>query len=170
MDDLPEPPAAPAAGQAIPSDADRDRIRRLVAAVDEIGQPTRYDDPDLPSWKDGSRIGDAAPVAQKGRPPMSSKATDDSARMLSGGFLTLCLGAAASAVLHFSKGADETVIITLCAAPPAAFLSLGALVKKIKGAIPPEVHTHDEGPVYQDQRKVDSKNYGLWAKTDNRDQ
>lgn len=137
--------------ESTPTDHDREQIRRLIAAVDEVAAPTRYDNPELPAWKDGSRIGATPAVPQEGRAPMSSKATDDSVRMIAGGFLTLCAGAALSAVLYFSHGADETVVITLCAAPPAAFLSLGALVKKAKQLAPAEVHNHYEGPV--DQRE-----------------
>ncbi|HKT04468.1 MAG TPA: hypothetical protein VJT31_33550, partial [Rugosimonospora sp.] len=112
-------------------------------------------------WKDGSRIGSTPAVPQEGRAPMSSKATDDSVRMLAGGFLTLCAGAAVSAVLYFSRGADETVVVTLCAAPPAAFLSLGALVKKIKRLVPDETHHHYNGPVSQEHTEVHMKGNGL---------
>lgn len=168
-------PTAPAAGQATPTEADRDRIRRLVAAVDEIGieKPTavRVDDPSIPSFKDGPRVGDAPPVDQPGRPSMSPKASDASALMVAGGFFSLCLGAAISGVLYFSHGANEAVVITLCAAPPAAFLSLGALLKRAKQAAeaaPPEIHNHYNGPVTQDQRTTQSRNTGVWVKNDNR--
>lgn len=159
---LPEPPAAPAAGQATPTEADRERIRRLVAAVDEIGTPTRYRD-DTPIPKTGT----APPVEQPGRPGMSKGATDASVMMIAGGFLSLCLGAAVSGVLYFSQGANETVVITLCAAPPAAFIALGALVKKFKQAAPDEIHNHYTGPVHQDQRNVQNKNVGAWIKNTN---
>jgi len=173
MLDLPEPkPTATAAGQATPTDADRDRIRRLVAAVDEIGQPTavRVDDPSIPSWREGSRVGSTPAVDQPGRPPMSPRANDASVMMIAGGFLSLCLGAAISAVLHFSGGANETVVITLCAAPPATFLAIGRLLKRAKQVVeaaPPEIHNHYNGPVHQDQRSVQSRNAGVWVKNNN---
>ncbi|GGM06119.1 hypothetical protein GCM10010099_22830 [Streptomyces cinereus] len=171
MTTLPEPPAAPAAGQAIPTDADRDTIRRLVAAIDEIGadKPTavRLDDPSVPSWKDGPRIGDAPPVDQPGRPSMSPRATDASVMMTAAGFLSLCLGAAVSAVLHFSGDANQTVVITLCVAPPATFLALRSLFKSAKQAMPDEIHNHISGDVHVDQRNVQNKNVGAWVKNIN---
>ena len=169
MYDLPEPPAATAAGQATPTDADRDRIRRLVAAVDEIGQPTRYDDPDLPSWTDGSRIGDTPAVEQGGRPAMSQRATDASALMLSAGVASVLVGGSVSLVLVASGKADPTVCGIIFGSPAALALAVSRVLKRAKGVLPTEIHNHYEGPVYQDQRNVDSKNYGLWAKTDNRD-
>ena len=172
MLDLPEPtPTATAAGQATPTQADRDRIRRLMAAVDEIGIATptavRVEDPSIPSFKDGPRVGDAPPVDQPGRPPMSPRANDASVMMIAGGFLSLCLGAAVSAVLHFSGGANEIVVITLCAAPPATFLAIGRLLKRAKQVVPAEIHNHYNGDVHQDQRSVQSRNTGVWVKNTN---
>ncbi|MFD9072095.1 hypothetical protein [Streptomyces lasiicapitis] len=117
------------------------------------------------------KVGTAPPVAQPGRPPMSEKATDDSVRMISGGILTLCIGAAVSGILYFSSGANPVVVGCICAAPPAAFLSFKGLVKcakrTLEAAPPREVHNHYEAPVYQDQRTVHTKTSGVWAKTNN---
>ncbi|MEU5477469.1 hypothetical protein AB0H11_07785 [Streptomyces mirabilis] len=124
--------------------------------------PTSYrDDAPVPL------IGAAPPVAQPGRPPMSQKATDASALMLSGGLASLPLGAAASLVLWASGHADPMVIAVICAAPTALILALSRLVKRAKEA-EPDVHHHNySGPVYQDQRNVHSSTRGVWAKTNN---
>ncbi|MEY9995871.1 hypothetical protein ABIE67_007903 [Streptomyces sp. V4I8] len=153
---LPEPPAAPAAGQAHIDD----NARRLLAAVEEAMQtPTSYrDDTPVP------RYGDTLPVQQPGRPAMSEKATDASVMMIAGGFLSLCLGAAISGVLYFSGTANETVVITVCAAPPVTFLALKSLIKGVKRA--PEIHNHHySGPVHQQHTETHSRS--IWNKNTN---
>jgi hypothetical protein len=101
---------------------------------------------------------------------MSEKATDDSVRMISAGFLTLCAGGAVSGVLYFSGQADPTVIAIMAAVPAGVavpILALSRLVKRVKEAAP-DVHNHHyQGPVYQDQRNVHSSTRGVWAKTNN---
>jgi hypothetical protein len=181
---LPEPtPTAPAAGQATPTDADREAIRGLMAALDEIGaqQPTavRIDDPDVPSWKDGSRIGTTPPVAQPGRPAMSQRAVDLNTTILSSSVLVAVLGGAASAVLWASGHANSTVIAWACAcvvAVPAALavpvLALKGLMKSAKEVVqaaPPEIHQYYNGRVYQDNRKnhLHTETSGLIATTRN---
>ncbi|WP_369211336.1 hypothetical protein [Streptomyces flavofungini] len=152
--------AAPAAGQTEPTDADRETVRRLFAAVDEI--PTSFRD-HTPT----PMIGTAPPVPQPGRPPMSQRATDASAMMVAGGFLSLCLGAAVSAVLYFSGSANPVVVGLICLAPPAVFLSARGLLKSFRSAAPLEIHNHYEGTVHQDQRTVHTSTRGVWAKTTN---
>lgn len=171
MLNLPEPkPTASAAGQATPTAADRDTIRRLFAALDEVAaeKPTavRVDDPAIPSFKDGPRVGDTPPVDQPGRAAMSSKATDASVMMIAGGFLSLCLGGAVSAVLYFSGTANETVILYMAAGPPVTFLALKGLVKGVKRAAVPDVHINNyNGPVRQEHRTTNSRS--IWTKNIN---
>lgn len=117
------------------------------------------------------KIGTAAPVQQPGRPAMTPRATDASVMMVAAGWLSLCLGTAVSAVLHFSSGANETVVICLCSVPPVTLLALGRLLRRAKEVVeaaPVEVHQHFHGAVHQDQRQVDSKSYGVVVRTDNR--
>jgi hypothetical protein len=152
---MPEP-VTPMSEEAATKEA-----HRLIA---EAYTPTSYRDDSLPAT---STIGPTPPVPQPGRPPMSQKATDASALMVTGGFATLCLGAAVSAVLHYSGQADPVVVGCICGAPPAVLLALSRLVKRAKGALPDEHHHHYDGPVYQDQRNVQSKTTGLIAKTNN---
>ncbi|MCZ4510441.1 hypothetical protein O3Q52_20055 [Streptomyces sp. ActVer] len=160
MLDLPEPkPTAPAAGQAHLND----QAQQLVAAVEEaMRTPTSYrDDTPVPA------IGSAPPVDQPGRPSMSPRATDASVMMIAGGFLSLCLGAAVSAVLYFSGTANETVVICLCAGPPAGFLALKSLVKGVKQAAPAEIHNHYTGTVHQQNSETHTSTRGVWARTNN---
>lgn len=133
--------------ESTPTDHDKEQIRRLIAAVDEIGPPTRYDNPDLPAWKDGSRIGTALPAVQPGRLPMSQRATDASALMLSGGVATVLVGGGISLVLVASGKADPTVCGIVFGSPAVLALAVGRLLKRAKGVLPVEVHNHYTGPV-----------------------
>lgn len=122
------------------------------------------------SWRDDSPVpvvGDAPPVAQPGRPPMSQKATDASALMLSGSVLTAAVGGSASLVLWASGYADPVVVAFVFGAPAGLALALGRLMKRAKGVLPDEHHHHYSGPVHQDQRNVRTQTRGVWAKTNN---
>jgi hypothetical protein len=160
MRQLPEPPAAPAAGQTSPTDADRDRIRRLMAAVDEIPTSYRNTDP-VPA------VGAAPPVAQPGRPPMSQRAVDASTVMLSASAATLPPGAIAIGVMLASGYADPVVIGMICAAPAVIAVPIIAVARLLRAAKPePDVHHHYNGPVHQ--QTTHSSTRGVWARTDNR--
>lgn len=147
--------------------ADRVEARRLVAAVEEAlaeATPTSYRDDTKPPL-----VGDALPVAQPGLPPMSQRATDASALMLSGSVLTVAVGGAATAVLWASGNADPVVIGLVAGAPPAFMLALSRVFRRAKETVeaaPAEHHHHYSGPVHQDQRT--SRTNGVWAKTNNK--
>ena len=122
----------------------------IQAAVrDAIRQTSFRDDTPLPV------VGDTPPVPQPGRPPMSQKATDASALMLSASVLTVAVGGSASLVLWASGLADPTVCAIVFGAPAGLVLALGRLVKRAGEAVPAEHHHHYNGPVHQDQRNVD---------------
>lgn len=135
------------------------RARQLIDAVNEaLATPTCYrDDTPLP------KIGDAPPVIQEGRPPMSQKATDISVMMLSAGLASLPIGGMTSLVIY-TLGTANPVSLAIGAAAPAALavpiLALSRLVKRAKPE--PEIHHHYNGPV--DQRTVNSTARGVWAK------
>lgn len=177
----PQPTATPA-GQPTPTDADRAQAARWLAALDELGdaKPTavRVDDPDIPSHKDGPRIGTTPPVQQPGRPGMSQRAVDLNTTLISSSVVIGMTGAATTGVLLASGQANPTVIAWVCAcvvAVPAAIalpvLALKGLMKSAKEVVqaaPPVTHNHYGGAnVYQDQRKVESKNTGLWVRNTN---
>ena len=122
--------------------------------------PTAYrDDTPLPAR------GDAPPVVQPGRPPMSQGATDASVLMLAGGATTAMVGGTAAVVMWVSQFADPVVCGLVFGAPTALVLSLARLAGRAKPA--PDIHHHYEGPVYQDQRNVHSRTTGVWARTNN---
>lgn len=145
-----------------PTAADRELAAKLAAAVEEaLSTPTSYrDDSPLPA------TGTAPPVAQPGRPPMSQKATDASALMLTGSVLTLAAGGAASAVLWASGHADPTVIGLIAAAPAAVAIPIWALARLIKstGEATAEHHHHYTGPVHNQTVNSTTR---LWGKTTN---
>jgi hypothetical protein len=156
---LPDPqqPTADAAGQP----ALDDQARAFLAAVeDAMRTPTAYrDETPVPT------IGSALPVPQPGRPPMSQRATDASALMLSAGVASLPLGAAVTAVLWASGNADPVVVGMICGAPAALALALARLMRRAKEAAPDVHHHHYTGVVVQ--RTVNTTTRGLWASTRN---
>jgi hypothetical protein len=141
---------------------------QLIADVEAI-----YHGPT--SHRDASPIpltGYAPPVPQPGRPPMSQKATDASAVLLTAGIASIPIGGSVSLVLYTLGGVDPTVI-GFCAA--GGVLVLGGLAKVISAlktvveATPPgEQHHHYSGPVHQEQHTVSTQTRGLIAKTTNR--
>lgn len=169
---LPEPtPTAPAAGQATPTDADREQIRRLVAAVDEIEKPTSYDNPDLPSWRDGSRIGTTPPVPQPDARIAPQWAVGIAVASIGVGAGSTGLGCAAwlafkGLSLVSVPGLERFALIVIAPFAGAAMVltALGAAIGKARTAIT-TIHNHNSGPV--DQREIHSKNFGLAVKTDN---
>ncbi|MER8003038.1 hypothetical protein [Streptomyces sp. NPDC095613] len=155
-------PYAPAAGQQPPSTTARDQANQLINAVNEAMEtPTAYRDTQpLPI------VGTSPPVTQPGRLPMSQRATDTSALMLSAGAASLPIGAAATGILWASGHANLAVIACICAAPPAVVLALSRLLKSTKEtleAAPPVHHHHYEGTVMQDHRSVNTQTRGLIA-------
>jgi hypothetical protein len=153
---MPEP-VTPMSEEAATKEA-----HRLIA---EAYQPTRYRDDSLPTT---STIGTAPPIPQPGRPPMSSKAIDDSVRMLSASVVIATGGGATTAILWASGYANPAVIGIVFGAPTALVLALSRLAKRAKGVLPEEHHHHYDGAtVYQDQRNVHSQTRGVWAKTTN---
>ncbi|WP_328680627.1 hypothetical protein [Streptomyces sp. NBC_00343] len=143
---------------AVMSDADAAaEARRIIA---DAYRPTAYrDTTPLPAR------GDAPPVAQPGRPPMSQGATDASVLMLAGATSTAVVGGTAAVLMYVSQFADPLVCGLVFGAPTALVLALARLLKGAKPA--PDVHHHYDGPVYQDQRNIHTRTTGVWAKTNN---
>lgn len=174
---LPEYQQPTRSGQHTPDqaiDPIKEHARQVAAAVDEVyGQPAtsvRVDDPEIPSWKDGSRIGTAPPVAQPGRTPMSQGATDASVLMLAGGASTAMVGGTAATIMYVSQYADLAVCAVVFGAPAVLVLAIGRLVGRVKATVeaaPPTIHQHYTGNVVQDSRTVHTDTRGLWAKTTN---
>jgi hypothetical protein len=160
-----QPPTAPA--------MDDQRIDRIANAFNQAlneatATPTAYKDPTpVPA------IGSNPPVPQPGRPPMSQRATDTSAIILSAGLASLPVGAAATGILWASGHADPTVIGLICAAPiglAVPILALSRLAKRAKETVeaaPAEIHQHYTGTVIQDQRSLNTTTRGIVAHTRN---
>jgi hypothetical protein len=170
---LPAPdrqPTAPQAGQHPTVD---ENARRFLADLESAYKaqaaqtPTaiRIQDPAIPSYKDGPRIGATPPADQPGtrRPPMTQRAVDLNTTILSSSVFAAVLGGAATGVMWASGHANPTVVAWVCGcavAVPAAFtlpvLALKGFMKSAKEVVqaaPPEVHQHFNGTVHQDNRQ-----------------
>jgi hypothetical protein len=170
---LPEPtPTAPAVGQATPTDADRDMIRRLVAAVDEIEKPTSYNNPDLPSHKDGPRIGDTPPVPQPDTRIAPQWAVGMAVASIGVGAGSTGLGCAVWLLfkglsLVSVPGLERFAWIII-----APFAGLAMVVTAIGGAINKArdvnttTHHHYNGTVHQKNDTTNSRS--IWAKIINK--
>ncbi|MFC8986057.1 hypothetical protein [Streptomyces sp. NPDC057115] len=109
-------------------------------------------------------IGDAPPVPQPGRPPMSAKAVDDTARMIGASVVIATTGGSTTAILWASGYANPAVVAIVFGAPTALVLAIARLAKRARPE--PEVHQHFHGNVTQ--TTTHSKNTGLWAKTNHK--
>jgi hypothetical protein len=141
MHDLPEPPAATAAGQA--ANPLTDAVYQ--AAVDNFIHESRRES--------------TTPHARKPeRPAMSSKATDDSVRMLCFGGMALLTCGGISLVMVTSEFADPKAIGVFFAGLAAVALAAARLLRRAGEAAPTEIHQTYTGPIRQeinnDQRKA----------------
>ena len=164
MNPLPDPQQSTAQAAGRPAGGSLTDAVIEAAVRDTIRQTSFRDDTPVPA------IGSALPVPQPGRAPMSQKATDDSVRMISAGFLTLCAGGAVSGVLYFSGQADPVVIGMMAAVPAGVavpILALSRLMKRVKQAAPDVHHHHYNGDVVQDHRQTTTHTRGVIAHTRN---
>lgn len=146
---------------AKPEPTNRAEVTKLANAVDEAladVMQTRYDNPNLPSHKDGAQIGAAPPVPQPGIPPQSSGAVDYAVRMLSTGVATALFSGSVALVLAVSPVADPVVCGIVFGAPIGLAIPIAALsslvkrTKEVVQAAPPQINNHYGGTVYQDHR------------------
>jgi hypothetical protein len=143
--------------------ASTDQARAFLAELEDAmapAVPTSYrDDSPVPA------VGPTPPVPQPGRPPMSQRATDASALMLSASVASVPIGGMASLVLYTIGHTDPTSLAIAAGAPAALavpILALSLLVKRAKQAAPDVHHHHYNAPV--DQRTVNADARGVWAK------
>ncbi|MFD5415232.1 hypothetical protein [Streptomyces nojiriensis] len=145
------------------------RARQLIteAYAPPYATPTSHrDETPLPAY------GPTPPVAQPGRPPMSQRATDASALMLSGSVAALSVGGATSLVLFTLGQVDPTTLAVAGAGPVALVLAVGSLLRsagRAKADAHTEHHHHYNGPVRirQESTTVSSTTKGLFAKNRN---
>ncbi|MFD7067525.1 hypothetical protein ACFV97_09870 [Streptomyces sp. NPDC059913] len=135
---------------------------RIIANA--YGPTAHRDTTPLPAY------GPTPPVPQPGRPPMSQKATDASALMLSGSVAALSTGGATSLVLYTLGQVDPVTLALGAAGPVALVLAAGSLLRSLGRAradAHTEHHHHYTGPVTQDHHTTHTTTRGLWAKTTN---
>lgn len=179
MTAMPEPharqPHATTAGQPDINSAARAFLNDIEDALAEAARPARTIPTSFRDPRPVPAIGTTPPVSQPGRPAMSEKAVDDTARMIGASVVIGMTGAAATGVLWASGHADPEVIAWVCAAPiglAVPILALSSLVKRFKQAVeaaPPQIHQHYSGHVYQDNREnhLHTETRGVWATTRN---
>ncbi|NUS14098.1 MAG: hypothetical protein HOY69_22275 [Streptomyces sp.] len=143
--------------------------RRLIR---DAYQPTavRIDNPDIPSYKDGPRVGSTPPVPQPGIPPMSARTTEITRAVMYASLATVPPGLIAIGIMVASQHANPTVIGMICAAPAAIavpILAVARLVRRAGEAAPTEIHQTYTGNVHQETRITHTR--AVWAKTINRD-
>ncbi|MFB7953403.1 hypothetical protein [Streptomyces sp. NPDC056045] len=133
--------------------------------INNAYRPTAFHDTTpLPAY------GPTPPVPQPGRPPMSQRATDASALMLSGSVAALSTGGATSLVLYTLGQVDPVTLAIGAAGPVALVLAAASLLRsaaRAKADAHTEHHHHYTGPVHQDQRTARTTTRGVWAKTTN---
>lgn len=156
MSTLPEPtPSAPAAGHAHNPLADA----VIRAAVDNAIHEAR---------RHGTTprvvIGSTPPVEQPGRPAMSSKATDDSVRMIAFGGSAFLVCGGVALVMVASDFADPTVIGVSCGGVAAVALAVARLLRRAGEAAPAEIHQHYTGPVHQEHTETHVSSRSVWNK------
>jgi hypothetical protein len=136
--------------------------RQIIAAA---YQPTSYrDTTPIPT------IGTAPPVAQPGRPPMSQGATDASVLMIAGAGSVSMVSLSAGVLMYLSQYANPVVCGVVFGAPTVLVLALSRLVRHVKQVVeaaPPVIQQTYTGAVYQDQRNVQTRTSGVWARTNN---
>lgn len=153
-------PTAPTAGQHLHPDVARRRAAQIAAAVDDVyaaHQPTaiRIQDPTIPTWQEGSRIGTTPAVPQPGIPPQSRAAVDYAVRVLATAVATAIVSGSAALIMAASQWADPVVCGIVFGAPIglaipiAALASLASRAKEVAQAAPPVIHQHYTGPVTQ---------------------
>lgn len=129
--------------------------------------------PTATSYKDIAPLpttGDAVPCAQPGRPPMSQRATDASALMLSGSVAALSVGGATSLVLYTLGQVDPVALAVGTAGPVSLVLAAGSLLRAVgraKADAHTETHHHYAGTVRQETTNVSSTTKGMFARTRN---
>jgi len=148
----------------------------MQAAVRDFLHQTSYDNPALPSHKDGTQIGDAEPVQQPDSRIVPQWAAGLAVASIGVGAGSTGLGCAAwllfkGLAMVSVPGLERFALIIIApfAGIAMAATAIGGLISKMKKAAPDEIHHHYEGTVYQDQRNVQTKNTGFIANTTNRD-
>lgn len=142
-----------------------EEAKRLIR---DAYRPTavRVDDPSIPSWKDGPRIGDAPPVGQKDSRIVPEWALGLAVGSIGVGAGSIGLGCAfwlacKGLALAIDSLASVTLAGVLTVAAPFAGLAMaataiGGAINKAKQAALPDVHVHNGTEYHEhhtDQRR-----------------
>nr|WP_202429404.1 hypothetical protein [Streptomyces sp. SID4945] len=146
----------------LPEDEAAARAEQLLAdwAAPHPATPTSYRDPSPLPY-----VGPTPPVAQPGRPPMSQKATDASALLLTGSVAAVAAGGSVSLVLLALGTVDPMTLGVGAGGGSALLLALAALITRLgraAHAATPAVHHHTyTGPVTHTTKNVITHTRGL---------
>lgn len=163
---------------AQPEPTDRAEIAKLAAAVEDAlaaAMPTRYDNPDLPSHKDGPQIGTTPPVAQPDSRIVPRWALGLAVGSIGVGAGSIGLGCAIwlackglSTVMHSLSSVTLPGVLVV-AVPFAGFAmvatAIGGVISKAKTDGPAVQQHIYNGPVRQETRTTNSKS--IWNKNVN---
>jgi hypothetical protein len=171
MHDLPEPPVT--TGQA--DNPLTDSV--MQAAVRDFITQTSYrnPDPDVPSHKDGPRVGDTPPVAQPDSRIVPPWALGIAVASIGVGVGSIGLGCAVwlackglSSVIHSLSSVTLAGVLTVAVPFAGAAMlatAIGGAISKAKKAVVPDVHIHN-GTEYHEHR-IDQRR-SLTSKTINK--
>jgi len=155
---------------AQPEPTDRAEIQKLANAVEEalageMRTSYRDDSSDVPSWRDGSRIGNTPPVQQPDSRIVPQWAAGVAVASIGVGAGVTGLGCGVWLVL---QGLSSVTLLGVLAIA-APFAGVAMVATAIGGAIAKARTTittiHNHGPV--DQREIRSKTIGLAVKNTN---
>ena len=149
-----------------PEPADRAEVTKLANAVEEaladaMPKFIRVDDPEIPSWEDGPRVGTTAPVPQPDSRFAPRWAVGLAVASIGVGAGATGLGCAA---WLFFKGLSMVsvpglerfawIVIVSFGGLATAATAIGGLISKAKQAAPPVINQTYTGPVHQDLRNA----------------
>ena len=151
--------------------------RRLIH---DAYQPTavRIDNPDIPSYKDGPRVGNTPPVAQPDSRLVPAWALGVAVGSIGVGAGSIGLGCAVwlackglSSVIHSLSSVTLAGVLTVAIPFAGATMlatAIGGAISKAKQAVVPEIHQHN-GPEYHEHTTTTTHTRAVWSKTINRD-
>lgn len=151
--------------------------RRLIH---DAYQPTavRIEDPAIPSYKDGPRVGSTPPVPQPDSRIVPAWALGVAVASIGVGAGTTGLGCAVwlackglSSVIHSLSTVTLAGVLTVAIPFAGATMlatAIGGAISKLKQAATPEIHHHN-GPEYHEHNTTTTHTRAVWAKTIHRD-
>ena len=149
--------------------------RRLIH---DAYRPTKVviDNPDIPSYEDGPRVGTTPPVPQPDSRLVPAWALGVAVGSVGVGAGSIGLGCAVwlackglTSVIHSLSSVTLAGVLTVAIPFAGATMlatAIGGAISKAKRAATPEIHHHN-GPEYHETR-VDNRK-SVWSKTINRD-